>query len=413
MIAQYFSRIWEFCAPALADHLWQSTLFAISAGMLTLVLRKNRANIRYWLWLAASAKFLLPFSLLISLGSHLAWKNIRVASDSTMYVVIPEVGQPFSQRTPMASALAAHTITTSPIHLFQLLLAGIWFCGVLAVLAVWFVRWRRISKIVRTARPLYEGREVEALRRVEGIAGVRGAIELLKAHASLEPGIFGITRPFLIWPEGISEHLDDGHLEAILAHEVWHVRRRDNLAAGVHMLVEALFWFHPLVWWVGARLVNEREAACDEQVLQLGSEPHVYAESILKTCEFFVGSRLACVSGVTGADLKKRIARIIAQRTARKLDVPRKLLLTAAGIAAVTAPIASGSLTASARAGHKLELINSHAQAASVRVENFSPHTILLSSVSKTLPRKAKKCSKSARAAKTIVLAKSGPGSEP
>ena len=73
------------------------------------------------------------------------------------------------------------------------------------------------------------------------------------------------------------------------------------------MVVQAIFWFHPLVWWIGARLVDERERACDEDVIRLGSEPEVYAESILKTCEFYVESPLACVAGVTGSDLKKRI----------------------------------------------------------------------------------------------------------
>ena len=54
----------------LANHLWQSTLFAAVAGLLTLALRKNRAQTRYWLWLAASVKFLIPFSLLVDMGSH-------------------------------------------------------------------------------------------------------------------------------------------------------------------------------------------------------------------------------------------------------------------------------------------------------------------------------------------------------
>ncbi len=57
----------------LTNHLWQSTLFAVAAGLLTVAFRKNRAQIRYWLWLSASLKFLVPFSLLMSLGSHLEW----------------------------------------------------------------------------------------------------------------------------------------------------------------------------------------------------------------------------------------------------------------------------------------------------------------------------------------------------
>ena len=123
-----------------------------------------------------------------------------------------------------------------------------------------------------------------------------------------------------MWPRRIAERLGDEQVEAILAHELSHVRRRDNLAAALHMIVQALFWFHPLVWWVGARLVDERERACDEEVIRLGSEPQVYAESILKTCELYVESRLVCVAGVTGSDLKQRIEAIMSDDARRALS---------------------------------------------------------------------------------------------
>jgi uncharacterized protein (TIGR03435 family) len=199
---------------------------------------------------------------------------------------------------------------------------------------------------MRQAVPLREGREVEALRRLERLGEIRKPLELLLSPVTLEPGIFGIVKPVLVWPAGISEHLQDAHLEAIVAHEVWHVRRSDNLAAAIHMVVEAIFWFHPLVWWLGARLVEERERACDEEVLELGSERHVYAESILKTCEFCVESPLACVSGVTGADLKKRIVRIMTERMANELSFGRKLLLAALGIAVIAGPVVFGLMNA-------------------------------------------------------------------
>jgi beta-lactamase regulating signal transducer with metallopeptidase domain len=142
----------------------------------------------------------------------------------------------------------------------------------------------------------------------------------------------------LVWPEGISEHLDDSHLNAIVAHELWHVRRRDNLVATVHMLVEALFWFHPLVWWVGAKLVEERERACDEQVLELGSERHVYAESILRVCEFCAAYPVPCVSRVTGADLETDRAHHEPKCGSRKLELSTALLGTSAGLV-ILAPV--------------------------------------------------------------------------
>jgi bla regulator protein BlaR1 len=108
------------------------------------------------------------------------------------------------------------------------------------------------------------------------------------------------------------------------------------------MLVEALFWFHPLVWWLGARLIYERERSCDEAVLQSGCEPKVYAEGLLKICELYLASPLPCVSGVTGSNLKGRIEAIMSNRAAPGLNTAKKVLLTVTGSAALMAPIMGG-----------------------------------------------------------------------
>ncbi len=349
MIPKYLSAIWAAIAPAMDNHLWQSTLCLVMAGLLTLVLRKNHARARYGLWLTASLKFLIPFSLLISLGTHLARPRVLPQAEPGFFFAMQELSQPF---TPATTGSQAAEKSRRPaqdaglgyrlIHLLPAILVAVWVCGIVVVLFVWHAHWRRISAALRGAVPLREGREVEALRRLERLGGIRKPIELLLSPSMLEPGIFAIVKPVLIWPKGFSEHLQDAHLEAILAHELRHVRRRDNLAAAIHMVVEAIFWFHPLVWWLGARLVEERERACDEEVLELGSEPQVYAESILKACEFCLESPLACMAGVTGADLKKRIVRIMTEGGARKLDFHRKLLLGSVGLVAVALPVALG-----------------------------------------------------------------------
>lgn len=106
-------------------------------------------------------------------------------------------------------------------------------------------------------------------------------------------------------------------------------------------LVEAVFWFHPLVWWLGARLVEERERACDERVPELGNERRTYAESILKTSRFCAGFPLACISGVTGADLKQRIIHVMTPRRARELHLIQRILLGAAAVLALGAPFSA------------------------------------------------------------------------
>jgi uncharacterized protein (TIGR03435 family) len=160
----------------------------------------------------------------------------------------------------------------------------------------------------------------------------------------IEPGVVGILRPVLLLPEKIVDRLSPAQLSSILAHENCHVQRRDNLTAAIHMVVEAIFWFHPAVWWIERRLVEERERACDEAVLQLGNEAEVYAETILNVCKFYVESPVPCISGVTGSELKQRIHRIMSMQIALKLDLNRKLLLIAIGILAISIPMISGLL---------------------------------------------------------------------
>jgi beta-lactamase regulating signal transducer with metallopeptidase domain len=130
----------------------------------------------------------------------------------------------------------------------------------------------------------------------------------------------------------LSPRLDDEHIETIFAHELTHVKRSDNLTAALHMLVEAIFWFHPLVWWMDRQMVTEREQACDEAVVEMGGDAGAYAESLLKTCRFCIESALPCISGVTGADLKKRTMEIISQRASLNMTWTKKLLV---GVAAI------------------------------------------------------------------------------
>jgi TonB family protein len=146
-------------------------------------------------------------------------------------------------------------------------------------------------------------------------------------------------------PNGIAEHLSRAQLDAVVAHELSHWRRRDNLTAAVHMLVEAVLWFHPLVWWIGARLIEERERACDEAVVREGHEGRAYAEAILNVCEHYVASRLECAAGVSGSDLKRRVLEIARNKIVSVLPIQKKLLLGAFALATVLVPIVFGAVS--------------------------------------------------------------------
>jgi uncharacterized protein (TIGR03435 family) len=327
------------------NHLWQSTLFAGAVAILALAFRNNRAHVRYWLWLAASVKFLIPFGALLWIGSRIELIPIE-RSGQEIIGVLDNAAEPFTQPPAVRVDLRGRPVPPPPptplATIAERSFTILWPAGAIAVVLMWTVRWRRVATSVRAATEITDSPVLHALRRLEGDA-LR--IRLVKSLQATEPGVFGIVSPVLMWPDGIAERLSPAHIDAILAHEVAHVRRRDNLAAMIHMAVEALFWFHPLVWWIGARLVDERERACDEDVVARGAEPDVYAESILKTCQFYVESPLVCVAGVTGSDLKRRVEHIMKPDRHTALTALKRVVLYAAMVAAIAIPVGIGIVT--------------------------------------------------------------------
>ncbi len=317
----------------LINHLWQSTLFALGAGLLTLALRSNGARYRYGLWFAASVKFLLPFAMLAAAGR---WAITQLHPRTPMpapagLLMARQMIEPISPDSTAITVPAAGAIGHAAFHLpVPAILLCLWALGSSAVLTLWALRWSRVHMALLASSPLTLATPTPAR----------------SSPSLLEPGVVGVFRPVLMFPKGIEAHLSAAELDAVLAHELCHLRRRDNLTAALHMLVEALFWFHPLVWWIGSRLIAEREQACDEGVIAAGADPRVYAEGILKVCRFYLQLPLVCAAGVSGSNLKRRVETIMSGSSGAPLGARKTLLVSTAAVLAVAAPLAAGVVAA-------------------------------------------------------------------
>jgi beta-lactamase regulating signal transducer with metallopeptidase domain len=233
-------------------------------------------------------KFLIPFAALSVVANR-----------------IPLPQSPPGARDALEAASLVFRSSTLPAvsGIASAFVLGIWVSGALLVLvrAAW--HWSRLAGHTRQSPPVHDGIVYDTLRRLELAEGIGTPTAIVASDHSIEPGVIGIRSPVLIWPRHLTAGLTDTHIEAIVAHEVCHIVRRDNMLALVQIVVNAVFWFYPLVWWIGARLVDERERACDERVLAAGQRPGTYAESILKTCQLCIASPVVNVPGVTGGDL--------------------------------------------------------------------------------------------------------------
>jgi bla regulator protein blaR1 len=322
------------------NHLWQSTMFGAVVAVLCFACRRNRARLRYGLWFVASAKFLVPFAALAAVGGFVQWQQAPAPIRSVVASpAVRDFNAPFA-----AMWLDPTTMVTSAAQpqLITLLLFGVWLCGFAAITLRRLKQWREIRGAVRASTPWETA--LPRLRQGYGGQAVPAGIEIRVAPTVLEPGVVGLRRPVILLPAGIDSYLTANQFAAVVAHEVCHVRRRDSLTAAIHMAVEALFWFHPMVWWIGARLMATREQACDEHVVAETAEPVAYAEGIVTICRRYVEAPLMTVAGVGGADVKARIEAILSNRIGLRLTRWKRLALATAAVTAFVGPLAAGTI---------------------------------------------------------------------
>lgn len=300
------------------NHLWQSTAFAAVVALAAWMMRRNSPRFRYWLWLAASLKFLVPFSWIVSTGARVplppvapSLAKLPVETISTYFAPVP---------------VPAPSIPAQGSFDWALWLGLLWLGGALVLAIRWLRQWLRLRRLARRATPI----------------ACTSRIPVLESDASIDPGVFGLLHPVLLLPAGLAGTVQPAQFESILLHELRHVRCRDNLTAALHMGVEIAFWFYPPVWWIGAKLMEERERDCDQAALAQGGNPAEYARGILQVCQRYVESPLSCAAGIAGADLKKRVREIMAWRGSLPLTLRAKTAVTAAAFIAVLIPFGIG-----------------------------------------------------------------------
>jgi beta-lactamase regulating signal transducer with metallopeptidase domain len=306
---------------ALLDHLWQSTLFGGAIWSITLALRANSAAVRHGLWLLASLKFLVPFSVLYAAGAA-AGVFTTVEAQPRLF------GAAVEAATPMISPSFTFPVTSSqqPPVLLPALLA-LWALVAFGLAVRWLRNWRAADLLSRAARP------------------APGALpDARVVDADVEPAVARVINPVVLLPAALLGRLSASQLEAVMAHEREHIARHDNFKAHLHSLVEALFWFHPLVWFIGRQLREERERACDESVLDRGHDPGEYAAGILEVCRHCAAAHQRHAVAAIAGDLTTRIRHILGSPPPMALGFTKAFLLSVCTLAVGAIPFTAGAM---------------------------------------------------------------------
>ncbi len=306
--------------PALLDHLWQSTLFCAGVWGIARLCRSNGAALRHSLWLTASVKFLVPFAALYGLGS---WAGLPTPVGSEPFFFDPAV----QAVGPVVSPASLHVVASGGDGFFTAILFAAWLAGAAIVAARWLAAWRAADALARAARSA-PGAPPDA--RV--------------TDADVEPAVAGSFHPVVLLPVALLGRLTGTQMNAVLAHEREHIRRYDNLKTHVHRAVEVLFWFHPAVWWIGRQMIEERERACDEAVLEDGHDRSVYAAGILEVCRHCIGRpRVAVPVSALSGNLPERIRHILAGARPAAIGLVKANALLLGALACAGIPLMTGA----------------------------------------------------------------------
>jgi len=118
------------------------------------------------------------------------------------------------------------------------------------------------------------------LRTLAARMAVRMQVRLAESAHTAVPMVVGWVRPVILVPIGLFVGMPPHHIEAILAHELAHIRRYDSLVNLLQVLAESFLFFHPAVWWVSRRIRIEREFCCDDAVVDVCGTPAEYARAL-------------------------------------------------------------------------------------------------------------------------------------
>ncbi|HEV8125280.1 MAG TPA: HEAT repeat domain-containing protein [Gemmatimonadales bacterium] len=342
----------EIVGWSLVHSLWVG---AAVAGLLFLLLRvidERRAALRYGVSCAALLILaVVPVGAALRMQPHVraqsafntdAGPDALVASDQgpsaspspsgkkhrkaeNQLPVLPEATASDTASLGDSSIL---TLRLRPLFPWMVLL---WVIGVVILSARLIATWLQVQRLRTQGTAAVGPAHAATLQRVLGLLAISRPVQLLQSTLVQVPAVIGWLRPIVLIPVTLLNGLTVSQLEAILAHELAHIRRHDYLVNLAQVVIETLLFYHPAAWWISRQVRDTREHCCDDLAVQVAGNPADYARALLALEEQRV---LALLPAASGGDLLGRVRRLVAPRLSHAETFPR-WVAAVVGVAAV------------------------------------------------------------------------------
>ncbi len=284
-------------SSALIHFLWQGSVVGISLWFVLFALREKSATARYWCGFAGLAVMaILPVVTVIALYVG----GIQASPERVAIAVVTKAGIAVSGSStgiePSVSRVQAWTLS-------------LWLLGAFLFSIRLFAGFRYALLLRRRGKPAGEN-VILVVQRLCRVMGISRPVRLLMSEVADSPSVVGWFKPLILLPASALMGLTPFQLEAVLAHELAHVKRHDYLVNMLQMTVETLLFYHPAVWWASKRIRAERELCCDDLAVRVSGSAMRYARALTKLEKLRLSPPTIAMAS-TGGPLLYRIQRLV------------------------------------------------------------------------------------------------------
>ncbi len=238
---------------------------------------------------------------------------------------IPERIEAVEAATIDPPSVAAAEALTKPYR-FETMLLIVWAVGAVLLASAITLRGFLCEKMLWRTRMPVDDSVRRAVTELSRRVGVRRRVRVMATSAPFGPAVCGLWRPKLVLPQTLVSETSAHDLERILAHELIHIRRGDDIVSALQIIAQVLWWFHPLIWWTNREICREREHCCDEETIAgLSCDPHAYAQTLVDILKQRRQMRplLAFATARSGGVTIKRLESIMDRRRGFRRRAPR------------------------------------------------------------------------------------------
>lgn len=323
----FFSSLSEQIGFTLLHSLWQGIIGVVVILVVSRIVGARYSTLRYWLFV--SVMLMVLVANIFTFSNQILGPNLNHGTnlDTGLTEIFLGAGQLTATTTSVVSYWSSNIQQVLPYMVM------LWWVGIIALFIKLTINLWQVRQLTRANHLTVSKEIMELFERVKQRLNLNKIIQLAQTKELLVPSVIGHLKPIILLPIGLINGLSNDQVEAILLHELSHIKRHDFLVNIIQSFVEVLYFFNPFMWIISKAIRDEREHACDDTAISLGISAPVYAQTLASVFNYAINRQQFAMSFASKNKLTlKRIQRIMKNQSNNN----NKLLATMLFVIAIT-----------------------------------------------------------------------------